>query len=74
MGGYGRMVEVDPRHGLSTRYGHLSEINVKVGDLIKIGQVSAPSLDRPLHRAASALRDPDRRRCGRSAEIFARGR
>ncbi|WP_291861239.1 peptidoglycan DD-metalloendopeptidase family protein [Bradyrhizobium sp.] len=39
MGGYGRMVEIDHGNGLSTRYGHLSEINVKVGDLIKIGQV-----------------------------------
>jgi murein DD-endopeptidase MepM/ murein hydrolase activator NlpD len=39
MGGYGRMVEVDHGNGLSTRYGHLSEINVKVGDVIKIGQV-----------------------------------
>jgi murein DD-endopeptidase MepM/ murein hydrolase activator NlpD len=38
-GGYGRMVEVDHGNGLSTRYGHLSEINVKVGDAIKIGQV-----------------------------------
>jgi len=38
-GGYGRMVEVDHGNGLSTRYGHLSEINVKVGDPIKIGQV-----------------------------------
>jgi Peptidase family M23 len=38
-GGYGRMVEVDHGNGLSTRYGHLSEINVKVGDSIKIGQV-----------------------------------
>ena len=39
MGGYGRMVEIDHGNGLSTRYGHLSEINVKVGDTIKIGQV-----------------------------------
>ncbi|MDP1882028.1 MAG: peptidoglycan DD-metalloendopeptidase family protein [Bradyrhizobium sp.] len=39
MGGYGRMVEIDHGNGLSTRYGHMSEINVKVGDLIKIGQV-----------------------------------
>jgi murein DD-endopeptidase MepM/ murein hydrolase activator NlpD len=38
-GGYGRMVEVDHGNGLSTRYGHLSEIGVKVGDAIKIGQV-----------------------------------
>ena len=38
-GGYGRMVEVDHGNGLSTRYGHLSEINVKVGEYVKIGQV-----------------------------------
>lgn len=38
-GGYGRMVEVDHGNGLSTRYGHLSEINVKVGETVKIGQV-----------------------------------
>jgi murein DD-endopeptidase MepM/ murein hydrolase activator NlpD len=38
-GGYGRMIEVDHGNGLSTRYGHLSEILVKVGDPIKIGQV-----------------------------------
>src|SRR6202048_4173544 len=38
-GGYGRMVEIDHGNGLSPRYGHLSEINVKVGDQIKIGQV-----------------------------------
>lgn len=38
-GGYGRMVEVDHGNGLSTRYGHLSEINVRVGETVKIGQV-----------------------------------
>jgi murein DD-endopeptidase MepM/ murein hydrolase activator NlpD len=38
-GGYGRMVEIDHGNGLSTRYGHLSQIDVKVGDIIKIGQV-----------------------------------
>jgi murein DD-endopeptidase MepM/ murein hydrolase activator NlpD len=38
-GGYGRMVEVDHGNGLSTRYGHLSEINVKVGEIVKLGQV-----------------------------------
>ncbi len=38
-GGYGRMVEIDHGNGLSTRYGHLSEIDVKVGDQIRIGQV-----------------------------------
>jgi murein DD-endopeptidase MepM/ murein hydrolase activator NlpD len=38
-GGYGRMVEIDHGNGLSTRYGHLSDISVKVGDQVKIGQV-----------------------------------
>jgi murein DD-endopeptidase MepM/ murein hydrolase activator NlpD len=38
-GGYGRMVEIDHGNGLATRYGHLSEIHVKIGDQIKIGQV-----------------------------------
>ena len=38
-GGYGRMVEVDHGNGLSTRYGHLSEINVRIGDSVRIGQV-----------------------------------
>jgi murein DD-endopeptidase MepM/ murein hydrolase activator NlpD len=37
-GGYGRMVEVDHGNGLSTRYGHLSEIEVKVGQTLKAGQ------------------------------------
>jgi len=34
-GGYGRMVEIDHGNGLSTRYGHLSEITVKVGDVVR---------------------------------------
>jgi murein DD-endopeptidase MepM/ murein hydrolase activator NlpD len=38
-GGYGQMVEVDHGNGLSTRYGHLSEIDVKVGQSVKIGEV-----------------------------------
>jgi murein DD-endopeptidase MepM/ murein hydrolase activator NlpD len=38
-GGYGKMVEIDHGNGLSTRYGHLSQIDVKVGDEIRLGQV-----------------------------------
>ncbi|MGH6779239.1 MAG: M23 family metallopeptidase [Bradyrhizobium sp.] len=38
-GGYGRMVEINHGNGLSTRYGHLSKVDVKVGEPVKIGQV-----------------------------------
>jgi murein DD-endopeptidase MepM/ murein hydrolase activator NlpD len=37
-GGYGKLVEVDHGNGFATRYGHLSEINVSVGQSIRIGQ------------------------------------
>jgi murein DD-endopeptidase MepM/ murein hydrolase activator NlpD len=38
-GGYGKLVEVEHGRGLVTRYGHLSEIEVRVGQHIKIGQI-----------------------------------
>ena len=37
-GGYGNMVEIDHGGGLSTRYGHLSKILVKPGQLVRIGE------------------------------------
>lgn len=37
--GYGRMVEIDHGEGFSTRYAHLSRIDVKEGERIAIGQV-----------------------------------
>lgn len=40
-GGYGNMIEVDHGNGLKTRYGHLSKIDVQVGDSIARGQVVA---------------------------------
>jgi murein DD-endopeptidase MepM/ murein hydrolase activator NlpD len=36
--GYGKMVEVDHGNGFATRYGHMSEIDVKVGQQVKTGQ------------------------------------
>ena len=37
-GGYGKMVEIDHGNGISTRYGHLSAIDVAEGQTIRIGQ------------------------------------
>jgi murein DD-endopeptidase MepM/ murein hydrolase activator NlpD len=37
-GGYGNLVEINHGNGFSTRYGHLSEIDVKVGQTVHIGQ------------------------------------
>lgn len=37
-GGYGNLIEVDHGNGLMTRYGHLSKLEVQVGDTIERGQ------------------------------------
>ena len=38
-GGYGRMVEIDHGDGLTTRYAHMSQISVKVGDQLARGDL-----------------------------------
>jgi murein DD-endopeptidase MepM/ murein hydrolase activator NlpD len=42
-GGYGNMVEIDHGGGYSTRYAHLSEIDVKVGDKVARGETIGKS-------------------------------
>ncbi|WP_043317377.1 M23 family metallopeptidase [Microbulbifer sp. HZ11] len=39
--GYGQLVEINHGNGYKTRYGHNSELKVKVGDVVKRGQVIA---------------------------------
>lgn len=38
-GGYGNMIELDHGNGLTTRYGHLSKIDVSAGDEVVRGQL-----------------------------------
>ena len=38
-GGYGNMIEIDHGNGLTTRYGHLSKLEVQVGDAVARGQL-----------------------------------
>ncbi|MFT5209980.1 MAG: murein DD-endopeptidase MepM/ murein hydrolase activator NlpD [Flavobacterium sp.] len=37
--GYGKMVEINHGRGFSTRYGHHKDLLVKVGDIVKKGQI-----------------------------------
>ncbi|WP_066966376.1 M23 family metallopeptidase [Microbulbifer sp. Q7] len=39
--GYGQLVEINHGNGYKTRYGHNSELKVKVGDIVKKGQIIA---------------------------------
>jgi len=38
-GGYGNEVEIDHGNGITTRYGHLSEIDVQVGQIVSKGAI-----------------------------------
>lgn len=38
-GGYGYLIELDHGNGLTTRYGHLSKLEVKKGDTVQRGQL-----------------------------------
>lgn len=40
-GGYGNVIQIDHGEGISTRYGHLSVIEAKVGQVVKKGDIIA---------------------------------
>jgi murein DD-endopeptidase MepM/ murein hydrolase activator NlpD len=42
-GGYGKVLVIDHGYGVKTRYGHLSEIHVRLGDRVRRGEKVAPS-------------------------------
>ena len=60
-GAYGNMVEIDHGNGIKTRYGHLSKMDVSVGDIISKGQkigavgdtgrVTGPHLHYEVHKS-----------------------
>ncbi|NJM53715.1 MAG: M23 family metallopeptidase [Blastocatellia bacterium] len=51
-GGYGNLIEIDHGNGLTTRYGHLSKIDIQVGDTVQRSQ--------PIGSVGSTGRQPDR--------------
>jgi murein DD-endopeptidase MepM/ murein hydrolase activator NlpD len=38
-GGYGNLVEIEHGHDFATRYAHLSQLNVREGEQVKLGQI-----------------------------------
>ena len=68
----GNTVMID--HGLTvfSLFAHLSEIEVKVGDVVHAGDDRQGGRDRPGHRPASALERACQRRADRSAVVAVR--
>ena len=71
-GGYGNMIEVDHGNGLTTRYGHLSKIEVGVGDSVTTRTTDRyDRFNRTFNRTASSLRIAFERQINQSAIAFA---
>ena len=69
-GGYGNLVIVDHGNGYQTYFGHLSRVNVRVGQMIRQGDSDRSRRhDWPHHRTPSALRSPGRSRARESLSL-----
>ncbi|HET7042817.1 MAG TPA: M23 family metallopeptidase, partial [Gemmatimonadales bacterium] len=82
-GGYGNLIEIRHANGITTRYGHLSQIKVHVGERVKqqeyIGNVGATGLATGPHlhyefRVGGVARDPRSIRAGDGPPIPAADR
>jgi murein DD-endopeptidase MepM/ murein hydrolase activator NlpD len=77
-GGYGNMVEIEHSNGLSTRYGHMSRIDVNEGDTVAVGDVigavgstgrsTGPHLHYEVRRNGDAINPAMFIRAGRTIE------
>jgi murein DD-endopeptidase MepM/ murein hydrolase activator NlpD len=77
-GGYGNMVEIEHADGLSTRYGHMSRIDVAEGDVIAAGDMigavgstgrsTGPHLHYEVRRNGDAVNPASFIRAGRKIE------
>jgi murein DD-endopeptidase MepM/ murein hydrolase activator NlpD len=79
-GGYGNLVELRHANGIITRYGHLSRIDVHVGERVKqeerIGAVGATGLATGPHlhyefRVGGVARDPRNIKAGNGTPVAA---
>ena len=62
LGIYGNCVVVDHGYALQSIYGHMRQIDVKVGDMVKKGQkMGIAGADRPRRRSPRPLQSADRR-------------
>ena len=73
LGIYGNCVVLDHGYALQSIYGHMRQINVKVGDMVKKGQSMGIAGQTGLgRRRPRALQHADRRRPGESARMVGR--
>jgi hypothetical protein len=69
--GYGQLVIVDHGGGLTTRYGHLSHIDVELNQMVSRGNCWKSRIDRPFDWTTPALRSANQRSSRESVAVSA---